>query len=944
MFLGRHKGVGFWVLTALTAALAAGAAVNGLERYALELPSDGATWVDTEAGVLAARIDPEGPAAQVGVRPGDLLRSINRRTVGDAADAARLLDRAGVWSRAHYEIERDGIRLGLELVVAGEKRGPAQETFQGVLAAVFLILGGFVLFREKRVALEKLFYAFCLSAFAVFGFSYSGSLGGFDRWAYWVDVWATALMPALLLHFAAAFPRGRMTSWGRGVAVVGYAAAAAQVLAYHGLAGGWFALERPLSEVSQLLDRMQYGLLGAGLLIAPLLLIAGRKAADPAEGEQRRWMAAGTFWGAAPFVAFYVAPFVAGLDPGPNHSISIFSLALIPTAFLFAMARYRLMDVDLVVRRGTAYTLATIATLALFYAGAFLLSGWIDPRGGGLGPATWVFSVVMVGLLFHPLRSWIQQALDRRYYRERYDYRRTLADFAAELGAETDADRMLGTVRDRLRRTLDLERMEIFVGDERRLGRFTPWDSTGRRAPDFLSDAEPRSKRRYLFFENPDQAGGAAAEWAFYYYVPCTARGRVVAWLGLGRIERGVYLSSEDLALVEAVSGNVAAALENARLYRTLETKAEEFQRLKDYNENIVESLHVGILATDLDDRVESWNTQLELMFGISRTDAVGRKLGELLPAELLAECERVRDEAGIHNLYQFGLRASALPEEFRPPAGSADAARERTLNIAIAPLVAKNFAPIGRLIILDDVTERTALEQQVVQADKLSSIGLLAAGVAHEVNTPLAVISSYAQMLAKQVDGDPAREKALQKITQQTFRASEIVNSLLNFSRTASNEFVEVSLNDVVTETLALIEPQLAKAGVRVATNLAADAPRVRGVKGKLQQVLLNLFLNARDVMADGGELRVTTETDGEAARIRVADTGPGVGREQAAKIFDPFFTTKGGQGGTGLGLSVSYGIIKEHAGSLTLEENPGAGGAAFRIELPLVGDRVHA
>ena len=135
-----------------------------------------------------------------------------------------------------------------------------------------------------------------------------------------------------------------------------------------------------------------------------------------------------------------------------------------------------------------------------------------------------------------------------------------------------------------------------------------------------------------------------------------------------------------------------------------------------------------------------------------------------------------MRGEAGVHNIYKFVLR----PE------------RTSTLNIAVAPLISRDGERIGRLIIFDDITDRAELERRLVQADKLSSIGLLAAGVAHEVNTPLAVISTYAQMLAKQISGDAQKAPLLEKIAQQTFRASEIVNSLLNFSRTSPTEFVE--------------------------------------------------------------------------------------------------------------------------------------------------------
>ena len=195
---------------------------------------------------------------------------------------------------------------------------------------------------------------------------------------------------------------------------------------------------------------------------------------------------------------------------------------------------------------------------------------------------------------------------------------------------------------------------------------------------------------------------------------------------------------------------------------------------------------------------------------------------------------------------------------------GPAARLREATLNIAIAPLVSKDQQQIGRLIIFDDVTDRAELEQRLVQADKLSSIGLLAAGVAHEVNTPLAVISTYAQMLAKQVAEDSQKTVMLEKIAKQTFRASEIVNSLLNFSRTSTTSYGGVSVNKVVQETLSLLEHQFTKAGIQIKTDLDPDAPPVHGNAGKLQQVFLNLFLNARDAMGTGGTLEVRTWAEG--------------------------------------------------------------------------------
>jgi len=365
----------------------------------------------------------------------------------------------------------------------------------------------------------------------------------------------------------------------------------------------------------------------------------------------------------------------------------------------------------------------------------------------------------------------------------------------------------------------------------------------------------------------------------------------------------------------------------------------------------------VGILAADLEDRVESWNSQIERLTGIPRHAALNRRLSDLFPAEMALHFEALRGNNQVHQLYKINLRrdafgaaepgkngsAAGAPASGENGNGSHSGAAHRmdvVVNLAIAPLVTKDGARIGRLIIFDDVTEREDLERRLVQADKLSSIGLLAAGVAHEVNTPLAVISTYAQMLAKQVIGDEQKTKLLDKIAKQTFRASEIVNSLLNFSRTSSAEFERLDLNKVVRETASLLEHQLEMYRIEVIMDLAGELPGVRGNSGKLQQVFLNLLLNARDAMADlppeaPRRLTLRTSASGTFVHVEVADTGPGIAREQLSRIFDPFFTTKGARKGTGLGLSVSYGIVEEHGGMIEADSAPGKG-ATFRLEFP--------
>jgi PAS domain S-box-containing protein len=437
----------------------------------------------------------------------------------------------------------------------------------------------------------------------------------------------------------------------------------------------------------------------------------------------------------------------------------------------------------------------------------------------------------------------------------------------------------------------------------------------------------------HFFFENTHQvpretpqAQEAIAKLDLNYYIPCRAQKHAIAMLGLGKTVEGDFLSSEDVELLETLAGYLGIAIQNARLYASLEQKAAEYERLKDFNENIVESINVGVLAVDLSDRIESWNSQMEVMYALPRRQALTRPLAEVFPDAFIEEFYRLRQSSGIHNIYKFRLGT---------PTGET-----RIVNIAIAPLVTRKFHVIGRLIIVDDITERIELESQLSQADKLSSIGLLAAGVAHEVNTPLAVISSYAQMLSKQLQGDPAKTVLMEKITRQTFRASEIVNNLLNFSRTSGTEFEAVDVNSIILDTLALLEHQFRTARIQVQDELQQNLPQIHGNTGRLQQVFLNLFLNARDAMTGGGTLRVSSSM-GEGVSVAVSDTGGGITQEHIRRIYDPFFTTKtsppqGQSRGTGLGLSVTYGIIQEHAGKIRVDSRPGEG-TTFYLDFPL-------
>lgn len=951
------------LLVVITMAAVVAALVNFQQQARFRLPTDGVVWIEREGTLRALHVSPEGPGHRAGIQPGDVLKLINGSPVDRVEDVARVLVGLGAWKRAMYGVERRGVLLQIPLIV-GEARPSAAVYLQYLIGAGWLAIGLFVLFRRAGAPKAVHFYGLCLATFVLLSFHYTGKLNNFDKAIYLGNVAAGLLAPALFLHFCLSFPEPRPRLRGRRMAWL-YVLPLAVLALWLGMSSGLVRIALPLNEASWLLDRVWLGMATAAWLSGGVVLARARnRASDPVVRQQLKWLRNGALFGFGPFAFLYAIPFMLGALPGEWAKLSVASLILVPLTWAWAVLRYRLMDVDVIFRQGYVYTLATLCVLGLFFSLMFSIGRFED-----LEPVSAAVLLLLAAFVFQPIRNWIEQLLDRHvFYRERYDYRRTLADFARELSSELDPDTLLERVAGRLRHTLSIERVAFFLPDEHGAFRLEKiFGPGGAAVADHgsldLSFLEAQPAKPLLFFERTGRSlelldrqyrptvRRTLSELDLTYYVPCTAHGRVVAYLALSRSDTGDFLTSEDLDLVIMVAGYLAIALENARLYRSLERKAAEYERLKEYSENIVASIRVGVAAVDLEGRIEGWNREMERLTGVERDRALGKRLSELFPAELLEQLEETTEQRGIRQIYQFPLRMPAAKViEMPGPAGNGkpDPRREAPrgellVNVAATPLVGRDGQRIGRVILLDDVTERSELERRLAQAEKLSSIGLLAAGVAHEVNTPLAVISTYAQMLARQVAGDEEKARLLEKITRHTFRASEIVNALLNFSRAAPGRFEEVDLARLIRETLLLLEHQFEQAGIRVELEVEEGLAPIQGDPGKLQQVFLNLFLNARDAMEGGGTLRIRSRGDGRRIRVEVRDSGPGIPPEHLHRIFDPFFTTKPARRGTGLGLSISYGIVREHGGEIEVESHPGEG-ACFRLVFPLVKKVLHA
>ncbi len=942
------------VQLAVVAALLCLGVANVWQRATWVEVEDGVLWVAAPEGIVAKDVTPMSPASRAGIRPGDILDAIDGRTIESVADTTDAMHRAARGQSLAYRIARTQNLAPQILTVRVDRVPSGAGGLYYVLAAVgifSLLVGASVRLRRPDHQATLHFFWLAIAFFGVLAFSFSGRLDTLDFFFYWADVTALLLLPPLFVHFALMFPE-RPGSWARSDAgrtlvpllylpalLLGSARVA--TLLRSGRHG------EVLSSVLTLVERGEHLYLGAGLVAGLTIMIRALGLVRSVTARrQLRWIVGGTTLGAVPFVAGYALPFAFGFTPLPGFDLSAVLLVLVPLAFASAIVRYRLMDVEVIIKRALVYA-AAIAAIAAIYSVLLTLASRVFFGGNdSRNPVIALLATLVVVLLSRPVKNAIQAGLDRVYYRDRYDYRRALVGFARDLNSDLDLSRLSERLVSRVTETLVVERMALMLAPVSvgRDGAFITIAHAGFTGdPPTLARASEVGTRlvsgHTLTLDDPlalrrldSREVDFWRETGIHYFVPCVSKEGTIAVMALGRKASTEPLSSEDMALLAAVAAQAATALENGRLYRQLTVKASEVERMREFSENILESLNDGLAVVKRDDRIVRWNRRLEELYGVRHEEAVDRPLEDIFDysfIEVLRSARRESPEGAA--FYRVPLTTRQSP------------ARQLLVNVATTPLWDSEGAVAGTIVIIEDISSRVQLEEQLQISEKMASIGLLAAGVAHEVNTPLTGISSFTQMLLQGADPDDPTTKVLEKIERQTFRAAKIVNGLLNLARPAQVDSAAVDLHAVINDVLSLLEHQLRTGSIQVRKELSPTVPLVQGIEYKLQQVFLNLFINARDAMPKGGWLTIVTRAGATEATVEVGDTGSGIPSEQLSRIYDPFFTTKEIGKGTGLGLSITYGIVQEHGGALTCDSAVGQG-TRFTLTLPLSSAGVSA
>src|ERR1051326_705455 len=728
---------GIWLQSTSTslvvAALLCLAALNVIQRASWSEVEDGVLWCNHDGEVVAVEVARDTAAARAGIHSGDILQAINGKDGETVADVVDVLHQSADGTRLSYTLLRQAQH---DLAIVQLPPIPSSPRLYFTLAAVgifSLLVGASVRLRRPDHQATLHFFWLTVAFFGAMAFSFTGKLDALDWTFYWGDLTARLLLPPLLLHFALVFPE-RPDAWvrsdsGRMLVHLIYlpalllgAVSVASVV--NGAAHG-----DVLTRASTFVERAQLVYLAVSLIAGLAIMVrALGKVRSVTARRQLRWIVWGSALGAVPFAFGYALPFAFGLEPLRGFEFTALLLGLIPLAFASAIVRYRLMDVEVIIKRALVYA-AALAAIAAMYAILLRLAGivFFQHAGQRSNPVIALLAALLGVSLSRPVKTAIQAGLDRVYYRDRYDYRRALVGFARDLNSDLDLLRLSERLVQRVTETLLVDRMALMLA---------PASSSGE-SPEFVTIAHagfpdvPPSLARgsdvgtrmisghtVAMYETPALRRLDQREVDFWrdagihYFVPCVSKEGTIAVMALGRKlaepkngRAGARepLSSEDMALLAAVAAQAATALENGRLYRELRTKADELERMRQFSENILESLNDGLAVLDRNGRVVRWNRQLEELYGVRHEDAVGRPAGELFDAQI------VRMISG----------AAAGPNEGSayykiPLATRHEPARRLLVNLGATPLRDSHADVVGSIVIVEDISSRVHLEAQL--------------------------------------------------------------------------------------------------------------------------------------------------------------------------------------------------------------------------------------
>ncbi len=915
--------------------------LGGLNVYRKAMwtePTDGVVWKRNPGGLTAIHVEKDSPAYIAGIQKGDILYSINGNPVKNQIDITKNLWMAeGSDQKVIYEIIHEGEHTFPPLNYLS-KKGTNLIYFYLALVGLTTLVIGCIVFLTSRKPLSLPYVFFFLISLAFYSFhifSPTGHLDTLDHTFFWLDKIAFLLFPPLLVHFFIIFPKRKKILKERLTSITvlylpGLVLLLAKVFIH--LPNFLKLSDNVILSIYQTSERLELLHFTAFAIVALSLILRDTiKASSVVIKTQLKWILAGLATGIIPFTFFYVIPYLLGHVPTKIAELTVIFQALIPLTFAYSISRYKLLDIEYILKKAAPLIFSYVVLAFLYFIVSLQTNILPENRLNAL--ILGILAILLGATLFPPIKRLIQALLDRVIHKRSYKYRKTLLTISQELSRERNLQKLSDSLLHLIANALSLKYIALLLPSANENNAWFILNSRGTSPPqknqirmeeelshhlktcEFISEysLSDRTTLRSQFRKLSD--------FGFFHLMPLKVEEKLIGCLGMGEKIDNTMLTSEDWVLLQTISSPMALALENAYLYNQAQVRAQELGQLKDYSENIIESLTVGVVVLDKKGKIRGWNRVMEEVFQRKKGEVLKKNLIDVLGQKNFSLLFPSNTQKDFRLLSEIGLEM---------PDGS-----HRIFDIAKTPLLDNTMNPYGTVIVFEDTTEKISLQQQLLTSEKLASVGLLSAGVAHEINTPLTGISSSVQMLQKKLSGSP-HVQILQRIEAQTERVARIVKSLLNFARNPSESSMHpVDLKESLQEIISLIDYKLKNMNINLDLELESIKP-IWAQGERLQQVFINIILNAIDAMPNGGNLKIELFQKNRHAITNIRDTGTGIKKQHLPHIFDPFFTTKGLGRGTGLGLSISYAIIKEHEGHITVESRSGKG-SLFSIYLPM-------
>jgi PAS domain S-box-containing protein len=851
--------------------------------YRLDFP---ATWV--ERGVRVSAVPPGSSAQEAGLEPGEVIVAVDGIAVDRLEDPLFALS-VGKDHRLTIRSRGNEVRE-----VAFHPPPPAIDSLFLARSAVGLFGLGCALwsvFASRRR--ESATFLVLASASVLIG-TIPHRTADTQATLKVIHRAASAALPFLIVRFFAIFPERRRSMWGWDVLTVAVVSASASTALYPNLEGWW--------QVATSFLRVMFG---AALLYGIVLMILRWRAAARVARLRRQieWLALGLIVGLTPYVTLVMMTRWLGIAFEPFSWLAVFPIAAAPLGILAALIEYRLWDLEPITRDTLSGTLVLVVGGLIFTLTDHLLQRY----AGGLGSVRNLFTFatgVLLVVLLQPIRLRVERFLDQWLHHGRPAPRSLLTHSLRDLARLTDPRELLARLSETLHEGLELELVATYLrtGD----GSFSRVTGTGDGLPE-------RLPFRVVDNEYPDDSEVSLDTEGYTLRIPIERVGTIHGLLYLG-LRRGIFpLGSEGQEVVAAFVAQAAVALESARYLDDLRRQAEEYRILHANTQRIIESSAAAILVCDAGGRILSANTEAAGIFDHDAQELVGQGLGILVDLP-----EDWRESLPLH-----AANAEAATRSDPP----------RRLIMAVSVLELDTGSFNGRVVVLQDVTELRDLQDRIREQDRLAALGRLASGLAHEINTPLTGIASFAQMLGDLTTDEDPRANLVDKLVDQSFRVSRIVANLREAVRGSSESRMPMELGSVVARSA---QDAVRSVGAPDQLELVGFVERVMvwAAPGPVELAVSNLVRNAVEASPDGSPVTVEIELVDEWAEVRVRDRGPGIPPELVSRVFEPFFSTKTERGGTGLGLAITRDMIAQLGGEVRLENAP-RGGACAVIRL---------